>query len=258
MDTNNNNQMVAAPEVRKVKLMLHRGSAEVSRETVAAVTTPASTYSWTPISHIDLVEQVESVLANNRLKIVNQAHGLGHEGNRYFGLMQIQNGAAHDDYSWVLGLRNSHDKVFPAGLVAGMSVFVCDNLSFSGEVQFARKHTTRILYDLPFLTERAIGRLVEKWHHQDERIAAYKGAFIDDVNAHDIIIRATDVRALPPSQIPAVLQEWRKPQHAEFEESNLWSLFNSFTQVLKESSLNILPKRTEALHGLLDSYVGLN
>ncbi len=259
MDTNNNNnQRVAAPEVRKVNLMLHRGSTEVSRETVAAVTTPASTYSWTPISHIELVEQVESVLESNQLKIVHQAHGMSREGNRYFGLMQIQNGAAHDDYSWVLGLRNSHDKMFPAGLVAGMSVFVCDNLSFSGEIRMARKHTSHIARDLPFLTSRAIGRLVDKWHHQDERIAAYKNISLITASAHDLIIRATDVRALPPSQIPQVLEQWRNPRHDAFEARTVWSLFNSFTEVLKASSLDALPKRTEALHGLLDSYVGLN
>jgi hypothetical protein len=33
-------------------------------------------------------------------------------------------------------------------------------------------------------------------------------------------------------------------------------LFNSFTEVLK-GNLNELPKRTEALHGLLDSWVEL-
>ena len=33
--------------------------------------------------------------------------------------------------------------------------------------------------------------------------------------------------------------------------------FNTFTEVLK-GNLNELPKRTEALHGLLDSYVGLS
>jgi hypothetical protein len=37
----------------------------------------------------------------------------------------------------------------------------------------------------------------------------------------------------------------------------IWTLFNSFTEVLK-GNLNELPKRTEALHGLLDSYVGLS
>jgi len=34
-----------------------------------------------------------------------------------------------------VGLRNSHDKTFPAGLVAGTRVFICANLSFSGLIQ---------------------------------------------------------------------------------------------------------------------------
>jgi len=37
----------------------------------------------------------------------------------------------------------------------------------------------------------------------------------------------------------------------------VWSLFNAFTESLKDGSLAELPKRTEALHGLLDSHVGL-
>jgi hypothetical protein len=42
-----------------------------------------------------------------------------------------------------------------------------------------------------------------------------------------------------------------------FHERNIWSLFNSFTETLKDGALAELPKRTEALHGLLDSHVGL-
>ena len=58
--------------------------------------------------------------------------------------------------------------------------------------------------------------------------------------------------------IPAVLHEWREPRHREFQERDVWSLFNSFTEALKDGNLAELPKRTEALHGLLDVAVGLN
>jgi hypothetical protein len=172
--------------------------------------------------------------------------------------MEIQNGAVHPDYGWVLGLRNSHDKRFPAGVVAGATVFVCDNLSFSGEIEIARKHTRFILRDLPLLTGQAIGRLVQRWHHQDERISAYKTKTITNAGAHDLIIRGMDAGVCSNRLIPKVLQEWRKPRHAEFEERNVWALFNSFTESLKKSSLAEVPRKTEALHGLLDSYVGLD
>jgi Domain of unknown function (DUF932) len=203
-----------------------------------------------------LIEGVEETLTANGLSVVSQAHSLTKDGARYFGLMQIQNGHAQEDYAWVLGLRNSHDKRFPAGLVAGASVFVCDNLSFSGEVKFARKHTRFIIRDLPSLTQRAVGRLMSRWHHQDERLLAYKNADLQSADAHDLVVRALDVKACTITQIPRILGEWRKPRHQEFEARTVWSFFNSFTEVLK-GSLPELPGRTERLHGLLDNYVKL-
>ena len=239
-------------------LILHCGAEAVDLDVVSAVNTPRATSSWQPIPHHQLIQRVQTTLATTNLKIGSQAHSLSHEGQRYFGLMEIQGRKASEDYCWVLGLRNSHDKTFPAGIVAGASVFVCDNLSFSGEVKFARKHTTHINRDLPQLVERAIGLLMQKWHHQDKRIAAYKEIVIADAEAHDLIIRACDVGVCSNRLIPAVLKEWREPKHQEFHQRDVWSLFNSFTDALKDPSLAELPKRTEALHGLLDVAVGLN
>ena len=249
-------ELVLQPQPRHANLLLHCGAHAVDRAIIGATPTPEPTVTWTPLPHMALVQEVEQVLQSNGLSVVNEAHSLSHDGQRYFGLMEIQNSVIHQDYAWVLGLRNSHDKSFPAGIVAGASVFVCDNLSFSGEIKIARKHTRFILRDLPFLTERAIGRLMQRWHHQDQRIGAYKAKNLADSSAHDLIIRSTDVRACPPRRIPAILKEWRHPRHEEFAARTLWTLFNSFTEVLK-GNLNELPRRTEALHGLLDSYVGL-
>jgi predicted phosphodiesterase len=103
----------------------------------------------------------------------------------------------------------------------------------------------------------SIGLLLAKWHDQDKRIAAYKEAEITNIEAHDLVIRATDVGVCSNRLIPPVLHEWREPRHDAFEERNVWSLFNAFTESLKDGNLAELPKRTEALHGLLDTHVGL-
>jgi hypothetical protein len=225
---------------------------------VENIPTPRATPTWTPIPHSQLIGQVEKTLAANRLTVGTFAHSLSHDGNRYFGLMEIQRGRnGGDDYCWVLGLRNSHDKTFPAGVVAGASVFVCDNLSFSGEIKLARKHTRFICRDLPQLVEAGIGRLLQKWHDQHVRFDAYKNRRINDTGAHDLIIRATDVGVCANRMIPEVLHQWREPEHEEFGQRNVWRLFNAFTSALKDGSLTELPKRTEALHALLDSHVGL-
>src|SRR5438034_6518821 len=184
-------ELVLQPQPRHANLLLHCGAHAVDRSIIGATPTPGPTATWTPLPHMALIEEAEQVLTSNGLSVVNQAHSLTHDGLRYFGLMEIQNSVIHQDYAWVLGLRNSHDKSFPAGIVAGANVFVCDNLSFSGEINIARKHTRFILRDLPLLTQRAIGRLMERWHHQDERITSYKEKNLSDSSAHDLIIRST-------------------------------------------------------------------
>ena len=95
------------------------------------------------------------------------------------------------DYALVVGLRNSHNKTFPVGLVAGATVFVCDNLSFSGEVRLTRKHTVHLQRDLPQLVGRGVGKLAELWSHQRQRIDAYKNHRMRDKSAHDLVPHIT-------------------------------------------------------------------
>ena len=250
-------QPVIIPPRRHPNLILHCGARAAERQEIINVPTPRSTESWTPIPHIKLVSHVETTIRSKGLIVGTQAHSLTHDGMRYFGLMEIQRRESDQDYCWVLGLRNSHDKTFPAGIVAGSSVFCCDNLAFSGEVKLARKHTRFIMRDLPQLVQSAVGKLMERWHHQDERIGSYKLTDLDDRTAHDLVVRAFDVGVCCNRHIPLVLHEWRQPRHEEFASRNVWSLFNAFTESLKGNLID-LPRRTEALHGLLDNHVGLS
>jgi hypothetical protein len=248
---------IGEPPLRRANLLLHCGATAANKEEVSRMRTPDATATWHPIPHIALIEQVTCAVQDNGLTITGQAHSLTKDGSRYFGMLELRNGATHPDYTWVLGLRNSHDKSLPAGIVAGSQVLVCDNLAFSGEIKIARKHTPLILFDLPRLIRGAVERLVGEFHRQDERVLAYKQTQVSERSAHHLIIKSVDVGALSPRRIPAVLQEWRHPRHEAFRPRNVWSLFNSVTEVLKGGNLNALAARTEALHRLLDKAVGL-
>ena len=101
---------------------------------------------------------------------------------------------------------------------------------------------------------QAVGRLSEMRTQQADRIAAYKETRITDRTAHDLMVRAVDSRVIPVIQLPVVLQEWRKPTHPEFtaDGRSIWRLFNAFTESFKSRSLEMLPRRSQALHGLMD------
>ena len=63
-------------------------------------------------------------------------------------------------YRYVLGFRNDNKLRFPAGMVLGVGVFVCDNLCFNGEVQLRRKHTRHIKRDLPPMISNELDKLM--------------------------------------------------------------------------------------------------
>ena len=238
-------------------LCLQRGGKKVEWDEVRSVKVPVADGKWYPVSHDTVVNEVKRVVEMNNLEVRSLTHSLSQEGNRYFGIMQVaRQGGNQDSHGWVMGIRNSHDKRFAAGLVAGMSVFVCDNLSFSGEVKLARKHTVHIARDLPRLAHEAVAKLMGKWHAQDERVTVYRNKELTDDEALHMIVRSYDVGACSCAHIGKAIDEWRKPRHEAFQPRTAWSLFNSFTEVLKGTELDLLSRRTTALHGLFDTHCG--
>ena len=245
--------------MQTLDLRIGGGDVSVDRGALEAVVTPPDTKSWFALPHHRLLDQVDRTLQSSGLKIVAERHVLAHEGARYFGLLQVSDGR-EQDYSLVIGLRNSHDKSIVAGLAVGSGVHVCSNLAFSSEIVIERKHTRFAGRDLPTLVESAIGRLGDLRRNQDTRIEAYKRTEVTDAQAHDLIIRANDARVVPVTRIPDILQEWRTPRHPEFarQGKTAWRLFNAFTETLKDSSLFKRPVATQALHGLMDTACSLN
>jgi len=181
-------------------------------------------------------------------------------GAQLFGLLRLKNGSDHPDYQLVAGLRNSHDKSLTAGLALGSSVFVCDNLAFSGEVTFARKHTSEILSDLPCRINTAINRVKGMQELQDNRIEAYKDKRIGDNAAMVAIMKAASAKRpiIAANKTVRVWEEWKQPRHDAFKPRTVWSLFNSFTEVMKAYTVIDRVGRTQDLHQMMDKATALS
>ncbi len=233
------------------------GTKQVPFTDIQAVRTPDSTESWQPIGHAFLVDRVQNQIEENGWKIQDSYHSLHRYGLRYFGLFHIENtGVDNSERGTILGLRNSHDKCFPAGLCMGNAPFVCSNLIFTNEVVLARRHTKNILRDLNQVIARTLGAMTGTWANDEKRIEAYKGYELDNAHANDLVIRSFQSGAISKAKIADVVEQWQKPEHEDFEDRNMHSLYNAFTHVLK-GGVHALPNRSQALHGVLDSEVGL-
>lgn len=235
---------------KQCNLIIHAGGYEASLEQVAAVVTPDPQENWVPVSHIKLIETAQEYFAATGLRVVKEQHCLAREGNRYFGLFQVETG--NPEYDLAIGLRNAHDKSYAAGLCVGSAVFVCDNLAFSSEIVLGRKHTKYIERDLPELVGRAVGALTEQRVEQDKRIELYKATGLTDKDAYAGIIELLKQRAIIGKDVDDIVREWDKPRYEEFaDERNVWRLFNAVTTVSKPAVYAGL-KRTQVLHGVCD------
>ena len=92
-------------------LLMHQADAYVPRFKVENTPTPPPTQSWRPIPHTRLLETVEANLKDKGFLITSQSHGLTHNHNRYFGLLEIRSPDGVEDYQSIIGVRNSHDKM---------------------------------------------------------------------------------------------------------------------------------------------------
>jgi molybdopterin-guanine dinucleotide biosynthesis protein A len=242
--------IINTPEMQPTKKVnLHicgSESTRVSFDQVGEVKTPEATETWRPIGHDFLVDKVKSRLGETGFEVVNETHNLARNGLRYFGLFQVSHkDRQNNERGTIVGLRNAHDKCFPAGLCAGDAPFVCDNLIFHNEVTLARRHTKNILNDLDMVIARTLGKLFGMWNKQDNRIEAYREYDLSNVQVNDLVIRAYQAGAIGNQD----------SDHDEFSHRNMNSLYNGFTEVYK-GNLMALPKRSEALHSVLDGEVG--
>jgi hypothetical protein len=262
----NNTENTIAP--RKVNLSICGGNRTlVDYDQVVGVPTPPVEFrkkenangeraiSYQPIAHHDLVTRARGFLGEQGFTIQDEVHSLARNNNHYFGLFSVDHAnRAESDRGCVIGLRNSHDKTFPAGLCAGDAPFVCDNLIFTNTIKLARRHTRNILQDLDMTINRALGKLFGFWNGQDNRIKAYKGMELENSQVNDIVIRACRAGALPKSKIMDVVDQWESSDHPQFWDRNVNSLYNAFTEIYK-GNLVALPSRSDALHSVLDGLV---
>jgi Domain of unknown function (DUF932) len=240
-------------------LMLHCGGQLKPRDEVFAVPVPPATATYAPLPYESFIVRIEKQLAVEGIRIAEERLALAKNGQRLFGLLALQMaGFAQADYGCVLGLRTSYDRSFANGLCIGASVFVCDNLSFAGEITFERKHTSKMLRDLSWMISETVSTLPMRFAAQSQTFEAFKQEGLKDKDVHDLAIRFWDKGALGALEIPRLIKEWREPRHAEFAEAprTVWRLFNAATEVIK-GDLWRLPARTRTIHQTLEETCGI-
>lgn len=214
-------------------LLAHAGAQKVSRDDLAGIVLPAPTTTHKPISHVEVVTEIEQALALRRISILSEEFAVTPDGMRMFGFLKLD--AEFSVGNFAIGLRNSNDKSMRLGLAAGYRVFVCDNMSFSGDFKpVLAKHTANV--DLAEVIALGIDRIHRNFTGIEQGVGAFQRAQLRDEQAKAVMLDAfMDKRlAVPRHLIAPVHSHYFNPQHEEFKPRTLWSLANAFTSSFKE------------------------
>lgn len=246
-------------------LMSHCGTVPITLEELSNIDPPLPSGkdpekpTYFPIKHYHLRGLIGDELKGRGVEIAKESIVISPDKMMVFGVIEIANG---NGIATMIGWRNFNDgqtKKFPAGLVAGSKVFVCDNLCFSGEIKIARRHTKRILEDLPNQVSDAVSKLPMAIAKQNLLYERLKGTPMLDYSANDMMVRAMERKIIPSSSIQKVHCEWHNPSYEEFEERTAWSLFNAFTFTLKgrfDKNINTTTAESIRLHALFNENWG--
>lgn len=203
----------------------------VTRAQLLAIPAPEPTGTWKPVPHYELVDTLESTLAQNQIHIEREQFALRRDGAVLFGVLELTYGDSPDGMA-ALGLRTANDKSLSIQICAGLAVFVCDNLVFRGDlIALRRKHTSglRLREELA----GAVLRFQEHFNRLTGEVTTLKHREVADIEAkaliHDVFARGM----MPLRLLPAASRAYFQPTVPDFEPRTAWSLHNAFTTAAK-------------------------
>jgi hypothetical protein len=217
--------------------LVYANSSLVTREQLKHFAPPPATATWKPIAHYDLVDAIDRQLAVRDLKVVRDQFAVQREGLRLFGVLELEvpGPTPSDQYRFALGLRTANDRSEALSIVAGAKVFVCDNLTLSGDlIAIRRKHTAG--FDLNADISKAIDRYQSYLQVFHRRLDELVYQPIGDSEAKVMIFEAFTLVILPIRFFPTVAATYFHPLPAETDVAprTEWGLHNAFTRAIKQ------------------------
>ena len=183
-------------------------------------------------------EQVIDEIKLVDFKVVEEEYVITKDGNRMFGLLQVQPDIVEvpDNWSLLVGLRASHDCILSRALTLGSKVMVCSNLCFHGDFGvFKTRQTVNMMDRLPGMINDAINYLPNEAERLVVDFEKFEATELHQDAGDCALVDMFRQGAFSPSQLGRAIKEWDNPSHEEHAEHcfTAWRLFNAATMALK-------------------------
>jgi hypothetical protein len=227
-----------------------------------------------PVPHIELVSTVKQAFSDRGYAVAREQYSVSHENARLFGTLDLMPTTGAPlveglEGGMAVGLRHANDQAFALGVIAGLRVFVCDNMAFSGgDRLLRRKHTTGL--ELVAEVDRGLDRTFHSYRDLVQLVDQLRNTELTDAEAKVLLYDlALDGRVIAPDQLGKVHGWYFTPEEmasaedrergfSDVEPRNAWGVANAVTRVARSWPAARQQETGIALSGYLARYFRLH
>lgn len=207
---------------------------------------PASTRTYAPVSHRDLIEAVKEELDKRGLVLKDERYQHNRSGQQLFGHMTVGGGNGEQDLA--LGFRNSYDKSLLLGAAAGARVIVCSNLMFAGDFKVQKMHTpAHLSAGLQSLMREVVDSLEAQFKRIQLDTEKLKQVEVNPRIIHEILGELFYSESVVNEAQLRIIRGELKEQ-TNFGAGTLWDIYNHTTEALKTTPSGLVIGRHIEAH----------
>jgi hypothetical protein len=206
----------------------------VTRQQLLAIPAPPSTPTWRPIPHADLIDALDRQLRVRGIAITAEQFAVQREGARLFAVLDLSLERT-EEFCASIGIRTANDRSLALEVAVGVRVFVCDNLTFAGDlIALKRKHTVR--FDLNADLSRAVDRYQAYLGALQQNIVRVRETSVSDPEAKAMIVDAFRQEILPIRLFRSVTEAYFDPgpDMTDVQPRTLFGIHNAFTRAVRQ------------------------
>ena len=206
----------------------------VTRQQLLAIPAPPSTPTWRPIPHADLIDALDRQLRVRGIAITAEQFAVQREGARLFAVLDLSLERT-EEFCASIGIRTANDRSLALEVAVGLRVFVCDNLTFAGDlIALKRKHTIR--FDLNADLSRAVDRYQAYLGALQQNIVRVRETSLSDPEAKALIVDAFRQEILPIRLFRSVTGAYFDPgpDMMDVQPRTLFGIHNAFTRAVRQ------------------------
>lgn len=210
---------------------------QVSRDQLNACEVPAETNTFQPVHHGWLCKEVVEQVERRGYRVVKEDLRTTDNGDEFFGILRLRLQGVDSNSPWdlSLGIRNTNNKRASVGLFLGTNVWLCDNLQFSAEHTFTRKHHAGTYDVLREGIEYTTSQLMEYRSAQRQFIIDLQKRAIHTQERDHLLVNCVRAAVIKPNDLLGIIAESTRPSvdNPECENLTAWGLYNAITYVNK-------------------------